>query len=130
MVRPSLNLLKVFVHSQKVRLNQVMKTISTAVIALVLAETLFGCATPLNSATGPGFLYTDHYEGMAVTANQAGRKRGEACTTNILGLITSGDASMSAAMKNGAVTVVSSVDRSYKSILGIYGKMCTIITGN
>jgi hypothetical protein len=106
-----------------------MKTTPT-IYVLLISTLLSGCATSLNSATGPGFIYTDHYEGISVTANQAGRKRGEACTTNILGLFTSGDASMSAAMKNGAVTVVSSVDRSYKSILGIYGKMCTIITGN
>lgn len=89
-----------------------------------------GCATgSMNSHTGPGFLYSDHYEGELVTANQAGRKRGEACTQNVMGLFTSGDASMSAAMKNGGITVVSSVDHYYKSILSVYGKMCLIVTG-
>ncbi len=82
------------------------------------------------SHSGPGFIYSGHYEGDMVTANQAGRKRGEACTQNILGLFTSGDASFSAAMKNGGVTVVSSADREYRSFLGIWGRMCLIVTGN
>ncbi|NDF16211.1 hypothetical protein EB061_12990 [bacterium] len=28
------------------------------------------------------------------------------------------------------ITQVSSVDHHYKGILGVYGKMCTIVTGN
>ena len=106
-----------------------MKNIISLLLVLVSASTLSACATG-NSATGPGFLYMDHYEGLIATANQAGRRRGEACTQNILGLVTSGDASLSAAMKNGAITVVSSADRHFTGFLGIYGKMCTIVTGN
>jgi len=104
-----------------------MKTSSFALFVVLM---LSGCATSLNTATGPGFIYSDQYEGVTATANQAGRKRGQACTQNILGLFTSGDASMSAAMKNGAITVISSVDHHYKSIMGVWGKMCTIVTGN
>ncbi len=104
----------------------------TKIIASLFAFTLLnGCATgSFNSHTGPGFFYSNHYEGELVTANQAGRKRGEACTQNILGLYTSGDASISNAMKNGGIISVSSVDRHYKSVLGIYGTMCVIVTGN
>ena len=104
-----------------------MKTSHLLIISILLT----GCATgSTHSGTGPGFIYSNHYEGDLVTANQAGRKRGQACTQNILGLFTSGDATISAAMKNGAITVVSSVDRYYNSILGIWGKMCMIVTGN
>jgi hypothetical protein len=117
-----------FVYSLNMGLNYGMKNSLPIVLAMSIAT---GCATgSINSSTGPGFIYSNHYEGVLVTANQAGRKRGEACTTNILGLFTSGDASLSAAMKDGAITVVSSVDHSYKSILGVHGKMCTIVTGN
>lgn len=104
----------------------------TKIIALLCAFFLLsGCATgSLFSHTGPGFIYSNHYEGELVTANQAGRKRGEACTENILGLFTMGDASISNAMKSGGIIAVSSVDRHYKSILGVYGTMCVIVTGN
>jgi hypothetical protein len=89
-----------------------------------------GCATSMASHSGPGFIYTNQFEGDLVTANQAGRKRGEACNTNILGLVTTGDSSLSAAMKNGGITVVSSADHYYKSILGVWGRVCLIVTGN
>jgi hypothetical protein len=104
----------------------------TKILPFLIALFLFtGCATgSLFSHTGPGFIYSNHYEGDLVTANQAGRKRGQACTENILGLVTSGDASLSAAMKNGGIVAVSSVDHYYKSILSVYGKMCVIVTGN
>ena len=100
-------------------------------ITFLLLITLSGCATgSMSSGTGPGFIYTDHTEGFLITENQAGKKRGEACTLNILGLFTSGDASLGAAMKNGGISMVSSADRYYNSIFGIYGKLCMIVTGN
>ena len=100
-----------------------------SLILLPIITLLSGCATPLSN-TGVGLLYTDHHEGVMVTANQAGKKRGTACTENFAGLVTQGDASISAAMKNGAILNVSSVDHTYKSYLGLYGKMCTVVTGN
>jgi hypothetical protein len=112
------------------RFNRFMRTQPSVIFTLAFTSLLTGCATSLTAASGPGFIYTNHFEGVTATANQAGRKRGEACTTNVLGLFTSGDASMSSAMKNGAITVVSSVDHHYKSIFGVYGNMCTIVTGN
>ena len=90
---------------------------------------LISCATP-SSHTGLGLIRTDHYEGVMVTQNPAGKKRGTACSSNYFGLVTSGDATVSAAMKDGAITSVSSVDQHYESTLGVYGKVCTIVTGN
>jgi hypothetical protein len=101
-------------------------------VSLTLISTFFafsGCAT-LGSHTGPGLIRTDHYEGVMVTTNPTGKKRGTSCTENFLGLVTTGDATVSAAMKNGAITSVSSVDHHYESTLGVYGRMCTIVTGN
>ncbi|MBU6153249.1 MAG: hypothetical protein KGP28_03000 [Bdellovibrionales bacterium] len=90
---------------------------------------LSSCATPA-SHTGMGLIRTNHYEGVLVTANPAGKKRGMACTENYFGLVTTGDATLSAAMKDGAITTVSSVDHHYESTLGVFGKVCTIVTGN
>ena len=103
----------------------------TRIAILFLGILLNGCATgSVFSHTGPGFIYTNHFEGDLVTANPAGRKRGESCTTNILGLVTYGDASLSSAMKKSGIVVVSSADRYYQSVLGVWGKMCLIVTGN
>jgi hypothetical protein len=99
-------------------------------VFLITSSLISGCATSLNSQTGPGFIYSEYFEGSLATSNQAGRKRGQACTTNILGLFATGDATLSSAMKNGAITVVSSVDHFHKSVLGVYGKTCLIVTGN
>jgi hypothetical protein len=96
---------------------------------LILSILLTSCATP-SSHTGMGLIRTNHYEGVLVTSNPAGKKRGTACTENFFGLITQGDATLSAAMKDGAITTVSSVDQHYEGILGIYGQFCTIVTGN
>jgi hypothetical protein len=104
-----------------------MKTTLFAISLTLLS----GCATgSINSHSGPGFIYSDLYEGDLVTANQAGRKRGESCTENVLGLWTTGDASLSTAMRNGGITVVSSADHYYHSIMGVWGKMCLVVTGN
>jgi hypothetical protein len=101
------------------------------ILISLFALNFSGCATgSINSHTGPGFIYTDMTEGDLVTANQAGRKRGKACNTNILGLWTTGDASLSSAMRNAGITVVSSADHYYKSILGVWGTMCLVVTGN
>ena len=106
-----------------------MNAKTSSIFLILVSLILSSCATPV-SRTGLGLLYTDHFEGTMVTANPAGRKRGQACTQNYLGLVTSGDGTVSAAMKDGAITVVSSVDHSYTGFLGLYGKVCTIVTGN
>ena len=85
--------------------------------------------TGMMSGTGKGWIYTDIKEGELVTANQAGKKRGTACASNILGLFATGDASIGTAMKDGAITIVSSVDHSSKGILFLWGRYCTIVTG-
>jgi hypothetical protein len=102
---------------------------ANAPLPVLVLLLLASCATP-SSHTGMGWIRTNHYEGVLVTSNPAGKKRGIACTENFMGLVTQGDATLSAAMKNGAITSVSSVDHHYESTLGIYGKLCTIVTGN
>ncbi len=89
---------------------------------------LTGCAM-VSRAPVTGLWYTDTHSGMAVSSNQAGNRVGEACATSILGLIATGDASIEAARRNGGITMVSSVDDSASSILGIYAKYCTIVRG-
>ncbi len=99
-----------------------------AVFLIFFMMGLSGCATPMRAPT-TGFLYTDSLAGVAATANQTGNRMGEACATSILGLVGAGDASIEAARRNGGITMISSVDESFFSVLGIYGKTCTIVRG-
>jgi hypothetical protein len=104
------------------------KTVITAITLTLLTQ---ACATTgMMSGTGKGWLYTDIREHAMVTANQAGKKRGQACANNILGLISTGDASLARAMRDGSITVVSSVDVEDTGLLFLWGKHCTIVTGN
>ncbi len=98
-------------------------------LLICICVLLGACATP-STRSGMGILYMDHHEGDQVTSLRAGKKRGTACVENFMGLVLSGDSTMSAAMKDGAITEVSSVDRYYKNYLGFYSKTCTVVTGN
>jgi len=83
--------------------------------------------TGSNSDTGIS-LVTNVTEGRVATSEQ-GAKKGEACSTNIAGLYSSGDSSIEAAKANGQITVVATVDKQIKNILFVYGEICTLVTG-
>ena len=78
-----------------------MKNIALAVSALSVAGLLAGCATP-NTWGG---LFADSTHAQKVTSNTIGSKIGKAKITNIIG-ISSGDAGLQAAAKNGEIKKV------------------------
>jgi len=92
---------------------------------------LTGCAGFAFSGQGVpmGFLYADSTVGKHATNNNVGKKKGEACATSILGLVTTGDASIRAAADAGGIKDVSAVDHSIKNILGIVATYCTVVSG-
>jgi len=98
-----------------------------AVVLVVGALGLYGCGAifPYQS----GVVYTDYQIPAMTTENETGTKQGEACQTNILGLVATGDASISTAAENGGITNIYAVDTNFSTILGIYSKSCTLVTG-
>ena len=98
--------------------------------ALLLGLT--GCAGLAFSSQGVMFatLYADGSTGVASTDNDLGKKRGEACASSILGLVTTGDASIRAAADAGGITQIAAVDSTITNILGIYAKYCTVVSGD
>ena len=56
-------------------------------------------------------------------------KSGKSCSQNVLGLVAFGDSSLAAAKKNGGIDKVSYFDKDVISVLGFYGKICTIVYG-
>jgi len=103
---------------------------------LLLVPTLLfgltGCAGFAFSSQGvaAGFLYADAGTGYHATDNDLGKKRGEACASSILGLVTTGDASIRAAADAGGITQIASVDSTITNILGLYAKYCTVVSGD
>ncbi|MDR1691264.1 MAG: TRL-like family protein [Rickettsiales bacterium] len=101
-----------------------MKKLLTLSVATLLA----GCAytsQPLSS----GALATSVSVPLIATS-EASTKTGTACAKNILGLVTSGDASIEAAKKEGGITRVSSVSLENSGFLGLYAQSCTVVSGN
>lgn len=96
--------------------------------ALVLAASLASCATALSPVNGSW--YTSTKGGAGAGADGAGTKKGKACATSILGAIGTGDASVTAAARNGGITKVGFVDYSAFSILGLYAEHCTLVSGS
>lgn len=96
-----------------------------------LAVSLQGCATFAftGQGTAVGFIYTDTTTPHHVTENNLGNKKGEACATSILGIVTTGDASIRAAANAGAIKEISAIDTSFRNILGVYAKYCTVVSG-
>ncbi len=88
---------------------------------------LTGCqpvASPL-----VGIIYNETKFGWEATQHSNATKEGKACANTILGLVATGDASISAAKAAGGITEVAHVDHSAKSVLGIIAEFCTIVKG-
>lgn len=85
-----------------------------------------GCAVNPTRA----IVYSNTIAPYHATEATAGEKVGKSDTcTNILGLIATGDCSISNAAKKGGITSISSVDWEGTNILGIYTTGRTIVRG-
>ncbi len=97
-------------------------------LSVLLIGLLTGCASVKSPVTG--FWYTDVKSGDLITESAKGTKMGQACSETILGLVAMGDSTIETAMKSGKITKVTHVDYTANSILGFYGKYCTVVHGN
>ncbi len=100
-----------------------------AAVLVFLIQGLVGCAGMNTRSPVPGFLYSDVQFTHSATSNQAGNRIGEACALSILGLISTGDASIEAARRNGGITLISGVDETFNNYLGLYSKSCVVVRG-
>jgi hypothetical protein len=101
-----------------------MRKVSVVLLLALIMAVFMSCASggaAINVSTG--------IAQATVTDNTVGTKVGEAATQNVLGIAQWGDASVSAAAKNGGITKVATVDQKKVSILGLYVKKTTIVTG-
>lgn len=104
-----------------------MKVLSLTILALS-AMGLSGCA----NVSGPAPAALSFYAApiaLGPLNSAAPSKRGEACSSNILGLVATGDSSIDTAKKTAGITRVASVDHSSTRVLGYYARFCTIVKG-
>lgn len=101
-----------------------MKKIFGLVVCSVL---LVGCAGN-TSPVGYG-LITNVKGPITATDNVASSKTGEACATNVLGIVAAGDASIAEAKRKASITKVATVDYSSAGVYPFFGSTCTIVTG-
>lgn len=90
-----------------------------------IAILTFGCA----AAGMNGWLYTGVTEPVNATNTAQGTKKGEASCLNVLGIVAAGNCSIDEAAKNGGIKVIKTVDKKRSSVLGLYVKETTIVTG-
>ena len=106
-----------------------MKNIFKISSAIILLFGLTNCAMPRPSA-GAGWIYTNITEGEYADNGVQVSKNGEACTTNILGIASTGDATIDTTKRTSNIKNIATIDRSYFSVLGVFAKACTVVRGN
>lgn len=93
---------------------------------LAIAALLTGCATPFPY----GAIYTEIKSPIAVGDKPViGTKVGRAMSTSVLGIVATGDASISTAARNGEITKISHVDYEVRNVLGFIGEYTTVVYG-
>jgi hypothetical protein len=104
-----------------------MKTLVTMCALACGLYTLCGCAIAAPGIVQGG-LFSSYTIGSAGGTGE-GKKSGEACAMSILGIVGIGDASIDAAKKEAGITQIAAVDHHAFNILGLYGSVCTVVTG-
>ena len=99
-----------------------------AIVTVIFAAfSTNGCLAVASPAVGTIFTNVE-FGGDAEGA--VGSKEGKACAVSILSMVAVGDASIRAAASAGGIKNVSSVDHQAFSVLGAFGRYCTIVTGS
>ena len=101
------------------------KILVTLAACLALMAFSTGCA----STFPVGVIFTELKLPIAATSNE-GNKVGRAKCTSVMGLVTWGDASIAAAMKDGKISEISHIDWEVKNVLGIFGEYTIVVYGN
>lgn len=96
-------------------------------LAIVAACLLTGCMT-MGHAPVTSLITLEEKGPVAVGPAAGSSKVGRAEAWGIL-VFATGDASISAAMKNGGITRIHHVDHETSSFLGVYAKYTTIVYG-
>jgi hypothetical protein len=113
-------------------MNLLRKLTVVAVLGLG-ATSLSGCVAGLafmnRGVIGAPTIYASTSANEYVSELKLGSKSGEGCVTSILGIITTGDASIHEAARKGNINRVTHIDHKFENILGLYAKYCVQVFG-
>jgi len=104
-------------------------------LLILLPLLVVSCAQTSNGVNA-GIIYTswkDRDPISRVDNSVTAVKSGTACVTSVLGLVATGDSSIDSAKKNGNITKISHVDRTFNALnlyIPILQKGCTVVWGN
>lgn len=81
-------------------------------------------------ADGPfGWVYTDNKAPIGMGSAESGAQKGRACIHSFFGMISIGDASIEASMKDAGIKEVYTINKENLNIFGTYTRQCTIVAG-
>jgi len=109
------------------------RLVVTTVLAALCVTMMTGCAT-FTALNAGGSLYQDTRAPMSAVSywgpsTNSVAKKGEASYMSILGLVSTGDASLKEAMESGGITKVHHIDQQVTNILGIIATYKIIVYG-
>lgn len=98
-------------------MKKIMSYVTVALFSVTLFSSCLGAAYV--DATGP----------IAATGNPVGKKVGTSSSTNVLGIVHTGDGGINKAAKDGGIKKISHVDQEQTSILGLFTTYKTFVYG-
>lgn len=98
------------------------------IFAIILLGMLCACAVS-NPPAGHGFVYTEATEVLYYDPYIKPQQKATLCSTNILGIVSTGDNSFTALKLNSGIRKISTMERTYSSVLSIFAKSCLIVKG-
>ncbi|KWT81407.1 TRL domain-containing protein [Candidatus Magnetominusculus xianensis] len=105
-----------------------MRKAVVSMLVLIVGLSLAGCGYV---SDGPfGWMMTNHITPVAKGSALTGFKEGQACIYSFFGMVTVGDAGIEAAMRNGGIKDVFTIDSASQSFFGTYTRQCTVIIGS
>ena len=110
--------------------NSTLRLAATAALSVTLTGQS-ACAALAYSGRGVamGGIYADSAANEQLTAHKQGSKHGQACSSSILGLVTTGDASAATAAQMAQISEISTIDHRFTNILGVWSRYCTVVSG-
>lgn len=107
-----------------------MRKLTVLSILLLFFIFIFsGCAS-VSSPVNNGLLVTNVKGPVAATKKDEFSKVGRSSCVSVLGLVSAGDASIDAAIKEKDIDEIHHIDHKSTSVLGVFAKYTTIVYGN